>query len=75
MSTVGIYLVEPNISLIDSLWWTIVTLTTVGYGDITPTTTIGRLIAVIDMIIGIAILGVFSATLASILVDKKLRMI
>ena len=73
LSTIGIYLAEPDISLIDSLWWTIVTLTTVGYGDITPITTIGRLIAIIDMIIGIAILGIFSATLASILVDQKIK--
>ncbi|MEL7038265.1 MAG: ion channel [Cyanobacteria bacterium J06592_8] len=73
LSTVGLYLVEPDISLLDSLWWTIVTLTTVGYGDITPVTTLGRLIAVIDMIVGIGILAIFSATLASILVDEKIK--
>lgn len=73
LSTVGIYLVEPNVSLLDSFWWTIVTLTTVGYGDITPVTAAGRLIAIIDMIVGIGILAVFSATLASILVDQKIK--
>ncbi len=73
LSTIGIYLAEPDVSLLDSLWWTIVTLTTVGYGDITPVTNIGRFIAVIDMMIGVGILAVFSATLASILIDQKIR--
>ncbi|MDY7024009.1 MAG: ion channel [Cyanobacteriota bacterium] len=73
LSTVGLYLAEPDVSLLDSLWWTIVTLTTVGYGDITPVTTLGRFIAVVDMIVGIGILAVFSAMLASILVDQKIK--
>jgi voltage-gated potassium channel len=49
----------------DSLWWAIVTLTTVGYGDIVPTTTGGRVIGVMIMITGIAILGVLAGSLAS----------
>ena len=49
----------------DSLWWGIVTLTTVGYGDIVPETTKGRTAAVFLMLTGIATLGVISGTLAS----------
>jgi voltage-gated potassium channel len=49
----------------DGLWWAITTLTTVGYGDIYPTTTQGRLIAVGLMISGICVLGVISATVAA----------
>ncbi len=54
----------------DALWWAFVTITTVGYGDYTPVTFEGRLIAVGLMIAGIALLGVITATLASWLVDR-----
>ncbi len=49
----------------DALWWGIVTLTTVGYGDITPQTTTGRWAGVFLMLTGVATLGIISGTLAS----------
>ncbi len=49
----------------DGLWWAITTLTTVGYGDIYPTTAQGRFIAVGLMVSGICVLGVISATVAA----------
>jgi voltage-gated potassium channel len=54
----------------DALWWSFETVTTVGYGDRTPVTAEGRLIAVGLMIAGIALLGVITATFASWLVQK-----
>jgi voltage-gated potassium channel len=50
----------------DSFWWGIVTLTTVGYGDITPKTRAGRFAGVVIMFTGIAVLGVLAGSLASL---------
>jgi voltage-gated potassium channel len=52
----------------DALWWAIVTITTVGYGDHYPVTTMGRLVAVVVMFSGIGIIGALASILASILV-------
>ncbi len=55
------------------LWWSIQTVTTVGYGDIVPTTTSGRLIASIVMLTGIAFLTVITATITSTFVEAARR--
>jgi voltage-gated potassium channel len=54
----------------DAVWWSIVTLTTVGYGDHYPVTLLGRCVAVGLMIGGIALLGVVTAAIASWLVEQ-----
>lgn len=53
----------------DGLWWSITTMTTVGYGDQHPVTTSGRLVAAALMVGGIALLGVVTATVASWLIE------
>ena len=53
----------------DALWWAMVTITTVGYGDFYPTTPTGRIAAVFVMIMGIGIIGSLASILASFLVS------
>ncbi|GGB16426.1 voltage-gated potassium channel [Flexivirga endophytica] len=57
----------------DSAWWTIATMTTVGYGDHYPVTTEGRFIGAALMISGIALLGTVTATLASWITEQVER--
>ena len=71
IGAVIISLVE-GISIDDALWWSFVTFTTVGYGDILLKTQLGRAIGVLLMIIGIGISGVITTTLTLYLVgDRK----
>lgn len=53
----------------DALWWSAATITTVGYGDITPVTPAGRAIALVTMIVGISTFAVVTAKVASFLVE------
>ena len=57
----------------DALWWSMVTVTTVGYGDMTPLTPTGRAIAVFLMIGGIGLFGGLTANLASALMRTEDR--
>lgn len=54
----------------DAVWWAVVTLATVGYGDTYPVTALGRVYAVLLMIGGIAILGTASATVISYISEQ-----
>jgi voltage-gated potassium channel len=54
----------------DALWWAIVTVTTVGYGDRFPVTGGGRTVAVILMLVGIGLIGVLTATVASVFIKE-----
>ena len=52
----------------DALWYAIVTITTVGYGDFYPVTTAGRITAMFIMFMGVGIIGALASLLASLLV-------
>lgn len=69
---IAIRLVDPeNISsLADGLWWAVQTLTTVGYGDVVPEGTAGRLIATVAMLNGIAFLTVITAAVTATLIEQ-----
>lgn len=70
LGALGIFAVEhgtnPRIQTFgDAIWWSVVTATTVGYGDVSPVTIEGRLIAVGLMLLGIGFIGVFTAAVSS----------
>jgi voltage-gated potassium channel len=54
----------------DGIWWAIVTASTVGYGDISPSTTPGRLIAVVLMVVGIGLMSTLAASITAHFVEQ-----
>jgi len=63
---ISIFFLEPNMTTFeDALWWSFVTTTTVGYGDISPVSTGGRLTAIILMLIGIGTIGMLTGAIAT----------
>jgi voltage-gated potassium channel len=48
----------------DAVWWALSTMTTVGYGDLIPVTTAGRLVAALVMVVGVAVIGAVAAVVA-----------
>lgn len=67
---------RPNTEFTDigtSIYWAIVTLTTVGYGDITPVTVIGRLLSSLVMILGYTIIAVPTGIVSATMIDETKR--
>ena len=75
----GMYLVEKDVqpdkfgSIPDAMWWAVVTLTTVGYGDVTPITSVGRIFGSIIIILGIGTVALPSGILAAAFSDFQRR--
>lgn len=63
--------IVENIDIGDAIWWSIVTVTTVGYGEIYPKTTMGRFVASILMILGIGFISSFTSTLSTYFLKKE----
>lgn len=64
---------NPGMSFLDALYWAFITATTIGYGDITPTTIPGRIVAVVAAIAGIAAFTALIGVVADALVDSATR--
>lgn len=77
VSSWGFYLVELRPAgqndFLSAVWWAVVTLTTVGYGDIVPQTGLGRLFGLLVMVSGIGMVSTLTGNLASLLVERKAK--
>ena len=60
------YASEPEVETFgDGIWWALVTITTVGYGDITPLTTLGRVVAGLLMLLGLGLIATITAIVSA----------
>jgi voltage-gated potassium channel len=78
VSGLGVYYIERSRnegfrSIEDGIWWALVTVTTIGYGDRYPITTSGRLVAGVVVLFGMGMAGIVTAKIASILVERRIK--
>ena len=62
-------LIEEQASIFDGMWWALVTITTVGYGDFFPLTTAGRIVGALLMVVGIGFVATLTASVAAHFMD------
>lgn len=67
----GVLSIIEKKSFFDALWWSIVTMTTVGYGDIVPTDTVSKIMAILLMLIGICTFGMVTSTITRFFTDNE----
>jgi voltage-gated potassium channel len=69
----GLRIVEPETvrGLGDALWWSVITVSTVGYGDIAPATSLGRGVATVLVFIGIGVFGYVAGFMTSLMEDPE----
>lgn len=67
--------IDPNINSIkDGIWWAWVTISTVGYGDIVPTSSFGRLFASVLILFGLGLFSVITANFAALFIQRNNRL-
>ena len=74
MSSMAIFALEHGVNsgfdtIVNSIWWSVVTITNVGYGDVVPVTIAGKAVGAIVMLLGIATVALMTAILTKIFID------
>ena len=73
-AAVLVRIVDPAIGTMgDALWWAVATVTTVGYGDVVPESTTGRIVGTALMLTGIGLIPLITSVVVSILVSQRSR--
>jgi voltage-gated potassium channel len=73
-AAVLVYAIDPAIGTFgNSLWWAVSTVTTVGYGDVVPTSGAGRVVAAALMLTGLGLIPLITSVVVSILVSQRSR--
>ena len=79
LAACGIHYFEREIqpeafgSILGSMWWAVVTLTTVGYGDVYPTTPGGKIFTALVTLVGVGLIAIPSGLLASVLTESRVE--
>jgi len=67
------YATKGAAGILDAVYWAVVTIATVGYGDVVPSSAVAKLLALFIILSGPALLSLLTASVASMLVEKKIR--
>ncbi|MBD3392188.1 MAG: transporter [Chitinivibrionales bacterium] len=78
LSSVVVFVIERRtndgfVSFFDSIWWTIVTISTVGYGERVPASTWGRVAALVTIFLGMGVMGTVTGRIASFLMERQMK--
>lgn len=73
LATFGLWYMEEDVTLFESLYWSVITMTTVGYGDITPATTGGRLISIFLAVSGLGLYAYFGTMIVQSITETSLK--
>lgn len=71
LSSIILFTIDSSFaSIFDSFWYNMVTITGVGYGDVTPVTTPGKVLGMLTIVIGVLFISVFTAAMSALYMER-----